>query len=120
MVLSAGSKVLIVHRRLFDGDHPRYFVGLVDAYENGIAKVTGQTFVYDVMDGFFDKKKDRRTKIFSILSGSVFCYELPQETKLEQLVFEHELHTVHLTDKAGFKMDLSENYRAPVKMRQMK
>ena len=119
MVLTAGSKVLIVHRRLFEGDHPRYFVGQVDGYENGIARVTGQTFVYDVVDGFFEKKKDRRTKIFSILSGNVFCYELPNEVKLDELIFEHQLHNVFLTDKNHFYMDLTENYRSPVRLRQM-
>ncbi len=117
MVLTTGSKVLIVHRRLFEADHPRYFVGQIDGYENGIAKVTGYTFAYDVLDGHFDRKSDRRTKIFSLTSGSVFCYELPRETKIEAIVFEHDRHYVYLTDKAGFKMDLSENYRTPVKPR---
>jgi hypothetical protein len=117
MILSSGSKVLIVHRRLFEDDHPRFFVGQIDAYENGIAKVTGFTFAFDIFDGHFDKKIDQRTKIFSITSGNVFFYELPRDVKIPNLKFEHERHFVHLIDGAGFKMDLSENYRAPIKVR---
>ena len=117
MVLNSGSKVLIVHRRLFETDHPRFFVGQVDAYENGIAKVSGFSFAYDVFDGRFDKKTDLRTKIFSITSGNIFCYELPSEIKLQNLKFEHERHFVYLTDGQKFKMDLSENYRTPIKLK---
>jgi hypothetical protein len=117
MVLHSGQKVLIVHRRLFEADHPRYFVGQVDGYENGIAKVSGFTFSFDAISGHFEKKSDRRTKIFSIISGSIFCYELPESVSLDTLVLEHERHFVYLTDRSGFKMDLSENYRTPVKPR---
>jgi hypothetical protein len=117
MVLSEGSKVLIVHRRLFEADHPRYFVGQVDGYENGIAKVTGHTWVYDPMDGKLDKKGDSRTKILSLVSGGLICYELPADLRLETLNFQYDGHTLSLTDLKKFKMDLSENYRTPVKLR---
>lgn len=41
MILTQGSKVLICHRRLFEEDQPRLFVGIADAYEDGLAKVAG-------------------------------------------------------------------------------
>ena len=37
MILNKGAKVLISHRRLYETDHGRYFTGMVDAYEDGIA-----------------------------------------------------------------------------------
>jgi hypothetical protein len=116
MILSVGSKVLIVHRRLFESDHPRYFVGQVDGYESGIAKVTGYTWVYDPMDGKLDMKGDSRTKILSLVSGGLICYELPTEMRIESLVFKYDGKSLTLTDSKKFKMDLSENYRAPLKL----
>jgi hypothetical protein len=41
MLLEPEDKVLVVHRRLFEGDHQRFFVGIVENYEEGIAKVSG-------------------------------------------------------------------------------
>ena len=37
MILETGAKVLIAHRRLFEGDHGRYFTGVVEGYEGGLA-----------------------------------------------------------------------------------
>ena len=47
-MLERGNKRLIVHRRLFEKDTPRFFIGEVEAYESGILKVKGFTFVKDV------------------------------------------------------------------------
>ncbi len=81
------------------------------------AKVTGHTWVYDPMEGELDKKGDARTKILSLVSGGLICYELPIDLNLETLRFQYSEHVLSLTDAKKFKMDLSENYRAPVKLR---
>ena len=47
MILNPGDKILVVHRPLFEADTARYFLGLVDAYEAGIAKVVGTSWVKD-------------------------------------------------------------------------
>ncbi|HEX4924730.1 MAG TPA: hypothetical protein VFV50_11615 [Bdellovibrionales bacterium] len=113
MILTSGSKVLVAHRRLFDGDTARYFVGLVDAYENGIAKVTGHTWLLNTVEGRFERKADQRTKIFSIISSGIFFYELPTAIQLDRLKLTNEGHAAFfLTDGAGFKMDLSENFKS--------
>jgi hypothetical protein len=36
MLLEQGNKLLVTHRRLFEGDLPRFFVGEVEAYEDEI------------------------------------------------------------------------------------
>lgn len=48
-MLEQGEKLLIVHRRLFDKDTPRFFIGEVEAFETGLAKVKGYTFVKDLL-----------------------------------------------------------------------
>ena len=69
-MLEQGEKLLIVHRRLFEKDNPRFFVGEVQVYEAGIAKVKGYTFVKDLFTGNFTKKLELRTKLLAIASGT--------------------------------------------------
>ena len=68
MILSTGAKLAICHRRLFSEDHVRLFLGTVEAYADGIAKVSGFTWTRDPTHGF-QKKADRRTKLISTSAG---------------------------------------------------
>ena len=65
-MLTAGNKVLISHRRLFKNDEPRYFLGEVTAYEAGIVKLNGFSFVWDMTGGKFIKKNQRPFSRFRI------------------------------------------------------
>ena len=108
MILEAGTKLLVCHRRLFPEDAPRYFLGSVAAYEDGVAKVVGLTWVRDAAHGF-QKKADLRTKVISLHTGAVILYELPAEVEIEALRFEQPKgHQIVLRDDAKFHMDLSE------------
>ena len=109
MILESGSKALIVHRRLYDGDSARYFVASVDAYEQGVARVTGHTWIMDQLSGTFIRKPDSRTKIVSLSSGTLIVYQLPVSADLPHLKLEYFSGHVRLTDGRDFKMDLSEN-----------
>ena len=51
MPLTPGDKVLIVHRRLFEKDTDRFFLGTIEAFEAGLARVTGFTFARNLMTG---------------------------------------------------------------------
>lgn len=108
-MLEQGEKLLIVHRRLFEKDIPRFFVGEVQAYEAGIAKVNGYTFAKDMFTGNIKKKPDFRTKIISIVSGNLIVYQLPVTVFLESLEFSMAEHGgIVLMDEGGFSMDISE------------
>lgn len=109
MLLEPGSKVLIVHRRLFDRDRSRHFVGTVHHYENGIAKVTGHTWTQDTFNGNFKKKQDRRMKIIPLSSGTLIVYEIPTEVSLESITYENTPNgKLWIQDETGWKMDLTE------------
>ena len=84
-MLEQGDKILIVHRRLFEKDTPRFFVGEVQAYEDGLAKVKGYTFVKDLFSGSMKKKPDLRTKVMSIVSGTFIVYQLPVTVLLDSV-----------------------------------
>jgi hypothetical protein len=76
MMIEQGEKLLIVHRRLFEKDTPRFFVGEVQAYEAGIAKVKGYTFVKDLFGGNMKKKPVPRIKNYVYRLGDVYCVSI--------------------------------------------
>ena len=108
MVLKKGDKVLIVHRRLFEKDGTRFFVGTVEEYETGLARVTGFSFPRDMASGHIHKKDDPRTKIVAIGSGTVLVYLLIGDPQIDKLQFVHSGSKLKLSDGSGFEMDLTE------------
>ena len=109
MVLQSGNKVLIVQRRLFEKDSPRFFVGTVDVCEAGLVKVTGYTHFQDKMTGHVQRKDDVRTKVIPIASGTVLVYLLSDDTRIDDLHFIHTSSQVMITDGSNFRMDLTEH-----------
>ena len=114
MILQDGNRVLIVHRRLYDNDLPRFFVGIVDGYEAGICKATGYSWVKDTFASRLIGKREKRSKIFSLSSGTLLVYQLPDHLQLEKLSFEVDpQRRLWLGDGLDFKMDLSEREFTP-------
>ena len=109
MILEPGSKVLIAHRRLFDSDSGRFFIASVDAYEAGIARVTGHTWVRDTTFGKFQRKPAGVTKVISLSSGSLIVYALPDSLDLTSAMFVQNGSSLALCDGRGFEMDMSES-----------
>jgi len=108
-MLKPGDKLVIVHRRLFEKDAPRFFVGEVQAYEAGVVKVKGYTFVKDVFSGNMQKKPDVRIKFMSMISGTLIVYQLPVTVLLESARFDFDQESgLVLKDNGGFSMDMSE------------
>lgn len=113
MLLRIGQKLLTVHRRLFEGDEPRFFTGVIDAYEAGIVKMSGCSWVREPMGRGMVSKCDERTKIFSIGSGTLIIYLLPDWLDLSKLALTtDEDGRLMLTDSADFNMDMTEKYIA--------
>ncbi len=108
MLLDVGDNVLVAHRRLFEADETRFFIGRVDAYEAGVVKVSGWSYVHDVVSGSMVGKDEIRTKIISLSSGTLIVYQLPKHLALEGVEFGFAEGRLRLTDGAGFTMNLSE------------
>jgi hypothetical protein len=117
MILESGSIALVFHRRLFDRDSPRCFIGTVDAYEHGVARITGYTWLTDRIGGSLFKKSDLRTKIVSLSAGTLIVYQLPTSTDLTNIKFENVGGKLILSDRGELKMDLSEIAAAPTRKR---
>ncbi len=111
MILEQGEKVLIVHRRLFEEDHPRFFTGIIDAFEQGLAKVTGYSWIRNQFDVPTYQKGEKRTKICALSSGTLMVYELPSTVVMESMNIETENDgRVMLCDGNHFKLDISESH----------
>lgn len=76
MLLEKGNRLLVAHRRLFEGDLPRFFVGEVEAYEDGIARIGGYSFVRDIGSQDLLRKADRRTKLVALASPAYIVYQI--------------------------------------------
>jgi len=109
MVVNPGDTVLIVHRRLFEKDCTRFFIGIVEEYDAGLIKVTGYTYFQDMMTGHVNRKDDSRTKIVSLASGTVLVYLVKGNPQIEDLHFVHAGSKTKLVDNAKFQMDLTEH-----------
>ena len=109
MVLRSGDKLLIVHRRLFDKDQSRLFIGRVEEYDAGLVKVAGRTFVRDPLSGEYVGRADTRIKILALSSGTLIVYQLPQNTQLENIQFILDSSGgITMTDGNVLSMDISE------------
>ena len=83
MILKPGDPVLVVHRRLFDNDKQRFFVGTVEACEEGLASVNGYSFARENVEGSYARKSDAHAKIVSLSSGSLITYRLPRQCDVD-------------------------------------
>jgi hypothetical protein len=108
MILKEGDKVLVAHRRLYPTDAARFFVGQVDAYEAGIVRVTGHSFVRNVTTGRLVEKSQARTKVLSLSSGLLIVYLLPMETSIESMGFDWTETGLIVSDGKQFSMNLGE------------
>jgi hypothetical protein len=94
--------------RLFPRDQARFFVGRVDAYEAGIVRVTGTSFVRDMFTGNMLEKADARTKLLSLSSGTLIVYLLPEHIFIDSIRFVERDGRLSLTNGEDLVMNLTE------------
>jgi hypothetical protein len=111
MLLERGDVVLVAHRRLFQGDEPRYFIGEVLGYDAGVVKLSGRSYARDLVSGELVEKAEERTKLVALASGTVLVYQLPGSVMRERLTFHNEDGETWLQDGEGFRMNLTEEPR---------
>ncbi len=108
MILKKGEKIHVIHRRNFESEARRHFVGVVDFYENGVARVTGNVFAVDRSKYAFVRRPESRTRIISLSSGDVLVNVLPPDVDLAKIHYKVENKVTRVTDGANWHLDLSE------------
>jgi len=108
-ILSPGEKVHVMHRRRFEKDVRRHFVGEVESYDQGVARVSGYVFVIDDLSKhLFVKRPDRRTKLVPISSGDVIVNVIPETVEVESVAYELQNRSLVVTDGSAWSMDVKE------------
>lgn len=108
-ILKPGEKIHVIHRRRFDKDIRRHFVGTVEAFAAGVVRATGYVFVIDdLKEHLFIKRPDRRTKLIPLASGDVIVNVLPDAVDIEAVAYKLEDRVLWVTDGNGWKMDVKE------------
>ena len=108
MVLQKGEKIHVIHRRYFEKEPQRHFVGLVEAYDAGVARVTGHVFAVDSVKFVFFRRPDIRTRLIAIASGDVLVNIMPSEVDLEKIVYQQDKKFLRVTDGKKWHLDISE------------
>jgi|SRR6185312_1165800 hypothetical protein len=108
MILRVGEKIHVIHRRYFEKEARRHFVGVVDACEGGVIRVTGHVYSVDRVKYLFVRRPEIRTRIISLVSGDVLINVLPDSVNLEKIVYKQEKKGVRVTDGSAWHLDLSE------------
>jgi hypothetical protein len=108
MILRSGEKVHVIHRRYYDKDAHRHFIGTVEAYEDGIARVVGNVYTVDTVKFQYVRRPEVRTRIISIAAGDLLINVIPQSVDLSKISYKHEKKSVRVTDGSDWFLDLSE------------
>lgn len=108
MILKRGEKIHVIHRRFFEKEARRHFVGVVDHYEDGLARVTGNVYTVDRAKFAFVRRPEKRTRIISLVSGDLLVNVLPHSVDLEKIVYKLENKIVRVTDGSDWFLDLTE------------
>jgi hypothetical protein len=108
-ILSPGEKIHVIHRRRFEKDLRRHFVGTAEAVEDGVVRATGYVFVVDDLNKhLFMRRPDRRTKLIPLSSGDVIVNVLPTNVDVERVHYDVDDRRLWVTDGNGWKMDVKE------------
>jgi hypothetical protein len=108
-IFRPGENAHVIHRRRFEKDIRRHFVGRVEACEAGVARAARYVFVIDDLSHhFFTERPDRRTKLIPFASGDIIVNVLPETVDIEQVRYELDGRKLWVTDGKDWKMDVKE------------
>ena len=106
-LLAPGEIIHVLHR--FEKEIKRHFVGEVECWHDGVARVSGYVFVVDdLASHLFVKRPDRRTKLVALGDGELLINILPATVNMEDVHYETRDHRLYLTDGRKWSMDLKE------------
>ena len=108
MLLDIGDTVLVSHRRMFQHDEARFFVGKLVACDHELLKLEGYTFVRDLSSGKAVRKDELRTKLLSLASAGYIFYQLPGDVDLNGVQIDIEAGDQVLSDGRRVLMNLAE------------
>lgn len=108
MILRNGEKIHVIHRRFYDKDPHRHFIGTVEYYEGGVARVVGHVYTVDTTKFQYMRRPEVRTRLISIVSGDLLVNIIPASVNLDKITYRQEKKGVRVSDGSDWFLDLSE------------
>ena len=109
MLLNSGEKVFVITRRTFEGDLRRHFLGEVKESSDFAVRVTGYIFVFDEMSGEFVRRRELRTRIFSLTDAGVIINIFPKSVNIRDITYQVDENNQRvITDGKTFTMNVNE------------
>ena len=108
MLLDVGDTVLVSHRRMFQHDEARFFVGALIAADHELLKLEGYTFVRDLSSGMVIRKDERRIKLLSLANDGYIFYQIPGKLNVADIQVANQAGEVTLVVGSQTIMNLSE------------
>lgn len=106
--VSAGEKVHVITRRLFDGDLQRHFVGECTKVTDNAIRVEGYAFIYDPTKSGYERRPEKRTRVFSLSDGNLIIVILPPDVAIDSLKYARANDRLVLTDGKSILLDINE------------
>ncbi|HVC43697.1 MAG TPA: hypothetical protein VND20_02700 [Candidatus Binataceae bacterium] len=106
--LREGDRVLIIDRKLFKDDNTRFFVGVIEEYDEVAVRVRGYPFhlsPYEVSGS--ERHGDERSRVISMSAGDLI-YLLPANVEPVKIQLRRSPKSLMLTDGESLSLDLSE------------
>lgn len=108
VVLETGDKVYVITRQLFSEDVRRHFAGVVVACSGDLVRVQGYAFVLLSMTNQYERRSEKRVRVFSLSDAGNIVNVLPRSIELDKLAYEFSSGKLLVTDGSGYKLELSE------------
>jgi hypothetical protein len=108
MILRSGEKIHVIHRRFYEKDPHRHFIGTVEDYEGGVARVVGHVYTVDTVKFQYIRRPEVRTRIISLVSGDLLVNIIPPSVDLEKISYKLEKKSVRVSAGPEWHLDLSE------------
>jgi hypothetical protein len=107
-ILAPGEKIHVIHRRRFDQEPHRHFVGVVNDYREGVLRMTGHVYAVDTTTYQFIRRPEQRTRVASVVSGEVIVNVIPVSVDLSKITYRQEGSAVRVSDGSDWHLDISE------------
>jgi len=107
-ILAPGEKIHVIHRRRFDQEPHRHFVGVVNDYREGVLRMTGHVYAVDTTTYQFIRRPEQRTRVVSVVSGEVIVNVIPASVDLSKITYRQEGSAVRVSDGSDWHLDISE------------
>jgi hypothetical protein len=87
MLIDEGDKVLATVRRLYEAEYPRFFIGVVEAASETVARILGSVYIWDPYRGAVVQREGRRRKLIPFSSPHFIVHSLDRDVNLDTLSF---------------------------------